>query len=73
VLDHGDSVPLTISATRRTSLRADVIIFGLHLSPDPKRAGALLVFTSAALHARFSATSRVVEPVVYAHAAEQLQ
>ena len=73
VLDYSDSVPLPALETGESSFQADVTIFDLHLSPDPKTAGALLVFNSEALYARFIADSRPAEPTLYARAASQLK
>jgi hypothetical protein len=72
VLDHSDSVPQRVMATNQSSFRADVTIFGLHLSSDPKTAGSLLVFNSETLYSRFMAKHKQVEPMACAQAARQL-
>jgi hypothetical protein len=72
VLDHSDSVPRRVLESSPL-LWADATIFGLHLSPDPRRTGALVVFQSEELRARFQAAGKKIAPDLYCLAANQLQ
>jgi hypothetical protein len=73
VLDHGDTVPVAPLDSREIPWRADVEVFGLHLSPDPGRAGALLVYNNEALYARMLVGSTKPEPIIHLYAIQQLE
>lgn len=59
-LDHSDTLPVPTRLGTAGIATADVILWGLHLSSDPARAGALLSFPSASGQALAAAVRRLV-------------
>jgi hypothetical protein len=72
ILDHGDSVPHSLSSIGSPE-RADVTIFGLHLSSDRSVSGILMVFRSAELLDLYRREASEITPTLYRRAAAQLQ
>ena len=69
VIDYADSAPLG----RIAELTGDVLLFGLHLAPQPEEAGALLLFRDATLAQAVSARLRAADEPDWARASWQLQ
>ena len=69
VIDYADSAPLG----RIAEMTGDVLLFGLHLAPQPEEAGALLLFRDATLAQAVSARLRAADEPDWARASWQLQ
>jgi len=75
ILDHGDSVPGSVprNVAREKDASADIELYGLCLSHNPDRAGALVVFNQQEHYTQFLAENEEVDPSIYQRADEQLQ